>query len=154
MTNTDTGNGTDAPAARIPRTTSRLADVAAQPTLLDADRIAMSPNAAAGPTLSGDEPLSEAVATWTAKLAVTRPSRHTLAAYTRDLARFATVTGNRRLFAYVQDDVAHFLAEAGTLATRKRRLTSLRRFWAFVIADIDLPLKDPTIGFVAPPIDL
>ena len=58
------------------------------------------------------------------------------------------------MFAYVQDDVAHFLAEAGTLATRKRRLTSLRRFWAFVIADIDLPLNDPTIGFVAPPIDL
>jgi len=99
-------------------------------------------------------PLKVAVDAWTAHLAGQRHSPHTRAAYTRDLARFAATSGATTLGAIDRADVAAFLADAASRATRKRRLTSLRRFYDWLVVDQEAPLTDPTDGFVSQPVTL
>jgi len=101
-----------------------------------------------------DTPAAVAVAAWQATLAQERHSPHTRAAYGRDLALFAASTNQTTLGAIGRTDVADFLAGAASRATRKRRLTSLRRFYAWLIDDLEAPLADPTEGFTSQPVAL
>jgi len=99
--------------------------------------------------LSGSRPLPEPVSTYLAELQAERGvSRHTLSAYRRDLADFASFLGRRRsVLAVVPDDVVAYLAELRRRGLRgssiARHLSSLRGLYRHLVGEGVLE-RDPT----------
>lgn len=72
---------------------------------------------------------------------------NTINSYSYDLVRFEDQIGSKALDEVSRGDVARFLGDASTKSTRKRRLTSLRRFFTYLLEDVKVMDHDPTDGF-------
>ena len=82
-----------------------------------------------------------------------RPA-NTVDSYCYDLIKFEERIGHKPIDEITRGNVAIFLGEANSRATRKRRLTSLRRFFKYLIDDEKVIDADPTDGFFPHPIAL
>lgn len=80
--------------------------------------------------------------------------RNTVDSYGYDLQAFETMIGVMPIHRIDRADVARFLGEAETRSTRKRRLTTVRRFFRYLIDDARVLKVDPTEGFYPHQIDL
>jgi integrase/recombinase XerD len=76
-----------------------------------------------------------------------RRPRNTIESYCYDLGIFQELIGAKPIDTIGRADVARFLGTAETRSTRKRRLTSLRRFFRFLIEDARVLEVDPAAGF-------
>jgi integrase/recombinase XerD len=72
---------------------------------------------------------------------------NTIESYSYDLMKLEEQTGPKPINKISRADIARFLGLANTRSTRKRRLTSLRRFFAYLIEDAKVLTVDPTEGF-------
>lgn len=75
-----------------------------------------------------------------------RPS-NTIESYSYDLMKLEEQTGPKQISKINRADIATYLGLANTRTTRKRRLTSARRFFRFLIDDARVLNIDPTEGF-------
>ena len=73
--------------------------------------------------------------------------RNTVESYNYDLQTLETMIGPKPLYRIDRTDIARFLGEAETRSTRKRRLTTTRRFFRYLIDDARVITIDPTEGF-------
>jgi integrase/recombinase XerD len=74
-----------------------------------------------------------------------RPS-NTVESYCYDLVVLEKLIGPKPIGAIDQTDIARLLGDANGRATRKRRLTSARRFFRYLIDDARVLRADPTEG--------
>jgi integrase/recombinase XerD len=74
-----------------------------------------------------------------------RPS-NTIESYCYDLVVLEKLIGPKPIDAIDQTDIARLLGDANGRATRKRRLTSARRFFRYLIDDARVLHADPTEG--------
>ncbi len=75
-----------------------------------------------------------------------RPA-NTIDSYSYDLIKFEDQVGDKTIDDVSRADVARFLGEASNKSTRKRRLTSLRRFFTYLVDELKIVDHDPTDGF-------
>ena len=73
--------------------------------------------------------------------------RNTIESYSYDLAKLEETIGKKPISAIDRGDIARFLGAANGRPTRKRRLTSLRRFFRYLIDDARVLGSDPTEGY-------
>ena len=71
---------------------------------------------------------------------------NTIESYCYDLVVLEKLIGPKPINAIDQTDIAKLLGDANGRSTRKRRLTSARRFFRFLIDDARVLRKDPTEG--------
>lgn len=71
---------------------------------------------------------------------------NTVESYCYDLAVLEKLIGPKPIDAIDQSDIARLLGDANGRATRKRRLTSARRFFRYLIDDARVLRADPTEG--------
>ncbi len=71
---------------------------------------------------------------------------NTIESYCYDLAVLEKLIGPKPIDAITQTDIARLLGDANGRSTRKRRLTSARRFFRFLIDDARVLRADPTEG--------
>ena len=76
-----------------------------------------------------------------------RRPRNTIDAYTNDLAVLEHLIGAKSISAITRRDIARYLGDANSRTTRKRRLTSARRFFDYLIDHARVLREDPTEGF-------
>ncbi len=76
-----------------------------------------------------------------------RRPRNTIESYSYDLAVLEKLIGNKPIGAIDRGDIARLLGEANGRSTRKRRLTSVRRFFRYLIEDARVLGSDPTEGY-------
>lgn len=72
---------------------------------------------------------------------------NTIESYCYDLVKLEEQTGPKPVNRLTRSDIATFLGLANTRSTRKRRLTSVRRFFQFLIEDARVLTEDPADGF-------
>lgn len=72
---------------------------------------------------------------------------NTVASYTYDLAILEAQVGDKALRLIDSGDITQYLASAKQKSTRKRRLTSVREFWAYLIREKKVLSADPTERF-------
>ena len=72
---------------------------------------------------------------------------NTINAYTNDLAVLEHLIGSRSINAVTRRDIARYLGDANSRTTRKRRLTSVRRFFNYLINTVRVLNEDPTDGY-------
>jgi len=75
-----------------------------------------------------------------------RPS-NTIESYGYDLTVLETLIGAKSIDRIDRRDIARYLSESKNRSTRKRRLTSVRRFFRFLIEDARVLDADPTAGY-------
>lgn len=73
--------------------------------------------------------------------------RNTIVSYSYDLNVFEQLIGPKPLNKIERGDVARLLGDANSKTTRKRRLTSARRFFRYLIDDLKVLKFDPTDGY-------
>ena len=73
--------------------------------------------------------------------------KNTVESYSYDLQAFEILIGPKPLFRIDRTDIARYLGEAETRSTRKRRLTTARRFFRYLIETARVLRIDPTEGF-------
>ncbi|CAA9569372.1 MAG: hypothetical protein AVDCRST_MAG49-3436 [uncultured Thermomicrobiales bacterium] len=76
-----------------------------------------------------------------------RRPRNTVESYCYDLKVLDDLVGPKAIDQVDRRDIARFLGDATSRVTRKRRLTSARRFFRFLIDDARVLTVDPTDGF-------
>lgn len=76
-----------------------------------------------------------------------RRPRNTVEAYSWDLQIFENLIGPKPLNKIDRRDIARLLGEANNRTTRKRRLTSVRGFFRYLIEDARVLRIDPTDGY-------
>lgn len=76
-----------------------------------------------------------------------RRPRNTIDSYTYDLMVLEHLIGPKPLNRITGSDIARYLGEASSKTTRKRRLTSARRFFHYLIDETKVLKFDPTEGF-------
>lgn len=114
---------------------------------------APGPNGRLTPLLGGLPPLAAASGLELARAWYRREleqggrPRNTVESYCYDLVKLQKLIGNKRIDAIDRGDVARFLGDAAGRSTRKRRLTSARRFFRFLIDDARVLGSDPTDGY-------
>ena len=99
------------------------------------------------PPVSPHSSLALARTAYRRHLERSRRPRNTIESYSYDLQVFEDVIGPKPLNRIDRQDVARFLGEAHSKSTRKRRLTSLRRFFRYLIDDARALRFDPTEGY-------
>jgi integrase/recombinase XerD len=99
------------------------------------------------PPLTATSSLALARAWYRRELEQARRPANTIAAYTNDLAVLEHLIGSKSISAVNRRDVARYLGDANSRTTRKRRLTSVRRFFDFLIEHAKVVKEDPTEGF-------
>jgi integrase/recombinase XerD len=97
--------------------------------------------------LTAESPLNLARAWYRTHLEQQRRPANTIDSYSYDLIKFEDQIGSKPLRDVSRADVARFLGEASNKATRKRRLTTLRRFFTYVVEELKAIDHDPTEGF-------
>ena len=102
---------------------------------------------AAMPALDADSSLSVARYWYRRHLEQGGHSRNTVESYCYDLALFELQVGPRSIAALKPRDIAQFLGESQTRATRKRRLTSLSGFFKFLVGSAKVLSADPSENF-------
>ena len=91
--------------------------------------------------------LLAAAAAFRADLERKRRPRNTIESYLFDLTVLAHQIPEKAINQISADDIMRFLGEANTVSTRKRRLTSVRRFFRFLVDDAMVLSIDPTEDF-------
>lgn len=76
-----------------------------------------------------------------------RRPKNTIESYGYDLQTLETLIGPKPLHKVDRADIARYLGEAETRSTRKRRLTTIRQFFRFLIDDARVLKIDPSEGF-------
>ena len=76
-----------------------------------------------------------------------RRPRNTIDSYSYDLMVLEHLIGPKPLNRITGSDIARYLGEASSKTTRKRRLTSARRFFHYLIDEAKVLKFDPTDGF-------
>jgi len=105
------------------------------------------------PRLGGLSPLSahaslDLARTWYRReLEQGRRPRNTIESYSYDLMVLERLIGPKPIDQIDRRDIAHYLGEATSRTTRKRRLTTARRFFRFLIDDARVLTTDPTEGY-------
>jgi integrase/recombinase XerD len=99
------------------------------------------------PPLEPTSTLDLARAWYRRELEQARRPANTIESYCYDLAKLEERTGPKTIDRITRSDIADFLGLANNRATRKRRLTSVRRFFRFLIDDARVLSEDPTEGF-------
>ena len=99
------------------------------------------------PVLTRDSSLQLARAWYRRELEQTRRPFNTIESYSYDLAKLEERTGSKSIGHVSRSDIAEFLGFATNKSTRKRRLTSVRRFFTYLIETAKVLDKDPTEGF-------
>jgi integrase/recombinase XerD len=97
--------------------------------------------------LEGSSSLGLARAWYRRELEQAKRPRNTIESYCYDLAALEKKIGPKPIDAIDRGDIANFLQDASGRSTRKRHLTSLRRFFRFLIDDARVLRSDPTEGF-------
>lgn len=82
-----------------------------------------------------------------------RPA-NTIGSYSYDLTVLENLIGPKPLNRITSEDIAKYLGEASSKTTRKRRLTSARRFFRYLIEDARALKLDPTDGYYPHTINL
>jgi integrase/recombinase XerD len=136
-----------------------------QPRLLDLEKeaarsqpdqlqlFAPGPHGEMAPLLGGLPPLQaqsslDLARSWYRKSLEDKKRPHnTIESYCYDLMKLEEQTGPKGINKINKSDIANFLGQANTRSTRKRRLTSLRRFFHYLIDDAHVLTVDPTEGF-------
>lgn len=106
------------------------------------------------PALTADASLDLARTWYRLHLEQRKRPINTIDAYTHDLRVLERLIGHKALARIDRRDIARFLADASTRTTRKRRLTSARRFFRYLIDDVSVLGFDPTDGYVPHSISL
>jgi integrase/recombinase XerD len=75
-----------------------------------------------------------------------RPA-NTVESYCYDLAVLESLIGSKQIDDVDRADIARYLGDANGRSTRKRRLTSARRFFRYLIDDAKVLSADPTDGY-------
>jgi integrase/recombinase XerD len=73
--------------------------------------------------------------------------RNTIESYSYDLMVLEHLIGPKPLNRITGSDIARYLGEASSKSTRKRRLTSARRFFNYLVHETKVLKFDPTDGF-------
>ena len=76
-----------------------------------------------------------------------RRPENTIASYTYDLTVLENLIGPKALNKVTGSDIAKYLGDASSKTTRKRRLTSARRIFRYLIEDAKVLKFDPTDGY-------
>ena len=109
---------------------------------------------AAVPALAADSPLAVAIHWFRRYLEQAGHTRNTIESYCYDLAIFEGQTRPKTVAEIAARDVARFLGESEKRSTRKRRLTSLSRFYKYLVGSAKVVAADPTENFYPDPIPL
>lgn len=80
--------------------------------------------------------------------------RNTVDSYSYDLSILNTLIGSKQIDRVTTRDIAQYLDASQNRSTRKRRLTSVSRFFQYLIAQAQVLDKDPTTSFHPDPIPL
>jgi integrase/recombinase XerD len=99
------------------------------------------------PPLEARSSLELARAWYRRELEQARRPANTIESYCYDLVKLEERTGSKAIDRITRSDIAEFLGLANNRSTRKRRLTSVRRFFRFLIDDARVLTQDPTEGF-------
>lgn len=99
------------------------------------------------PVLESSSSLELARAWYRRDLELKRRPENTIESYCYDLVKLEERTGSIAIDRISRADIAEFLGLANTKSTRKRRLTSVRRFFTYLISDAKVLDADPTEGF-------
>ncbi len=105
-------------------------------------------------TITRSSSLSQARSAYQQHLKASGLSDATIRSYSYDLTRFADRVGNRRICEITDRQVGVFLELATNQSSRKRRLTTLRSFFSFLIETVGALHLDPTDGFRPPTVPL
>lgn len=97
--------------------------------------------------LTANSPLNLGRAWYRSHLEAQRRPANTIDSYSYDLIRFEDQVGAKSIDDVSRGDVARFLGEASNKSTRKRRLTTLRRFFTYLVEEVKVIDHDPTDGF-------
>ena len=107
---------------------------------------AFSPALGGLPVLSSHSSLDLARAWYRRELEQAGRPTNTVESYCYDLVVLEKLIGPKPIESIGQSDIARLLGDANGRATRKRRLTSARRFFRFLIDDARVLRRDPTEG--------
>jgi integrase/recombinase XerD len=99
------------------------------------------------PPLQTDSSLELARAWFRRELEQGARPRNTVESYLYDLAVLEKLIGAKPIDAIDHADIARFLGDANGKSTRKRRLTSARQFFRWLIDDARILRADPTKGY-------
>lgn len=97
--------------------------------------------------LTATSSLALARAWYRRELEQARRPKNTIDAYTNDLAVLEHMIGAKSINAITRRDIAGYLGDANSRTTRKRRLTSVRRFFNYLIGNARVLKEDPTEGY-------
>jgi integrase/recombinase XerD len=98
------------------------------------------------PPLSAQSSLELARSWYRRELEQAGRPNNTIESYCYDLVVLEKLIGPKQIDAISQTDIARLLGDANGRSTRKRRLTSARRFFRFLIDDARVLRHDPTEG--------
>jgi len=99
------------------------------------------------PPLTAHSSLDLARTDYRRHLELARRPRNTIESYSYDLQVLEELVGPKPINRIERQDIARYLGEATSKTTRKRRLTSARRFFRYLIDDIRVLRFDPTEGY-------
>jgi len=99
------------------------------------------------PVLTPESSLELARAWYRRELEQTRRPHNTIESYSYDLAKLEERIGHVPIAKIRQSDIANYLGLTDNKSTRKRRLTSVRRFFTYLIQTAKVIQVDPTDGF-------
>ena len=99
------------------------------------------------PPLAPDSSLTLARAWYRRELEQGKRPRNTVESYCYDLTILEKLIGAKPIAAIDRGDIARYLGDANGRSTRKRRLTSARRFFCYLIEDARVLGSDPTAGY-------
>jgi integrase/recombinase XerD len=112
-----------------------------------------TPEGQFGPGVAELEPLApesglDLARTWYRRhLELRNRPQNTIESYSYDLQILEKLIGPKRLIKIDRRDIAKYLGDASNKTTRKRRLTSARRFFRYLIDDAGVLSFDPTDGY-------
>ncbi|MFM9107123.1 MAG: tyrosine-type recombinase/integrase, partial [Chloroflexota bacterium] len=99
------------------------------------------------PPLAADSSLDLARAWYRKELEQANRPGNTVESYCYDLAVLEALIGVKPIGDVSRADIARYLGDANGRSTRKRRLTSARRFFRYLIDDARVLREDPTDGY-------
>lgn len=147
---------TDEERRRQPSDESMLLDWEADASASQPDQLALfvdGPDGSFMAQVGGMPPLTagsslDLARTWYRKeLELARRPHNTVEAYSYDLMVLRQLIGPKPLNKIDRRDIAHYLGDVNNRTTRKRRLTSARRFFRYLIDDAKVLKFDPTDGY-------
>lgn len=106
-----------------------------------------TPSPGSLPPLTATSSLTLARAWYRRELEQARRPSNTISAYTNDLAVLEHLIGSHSISNITRRDIARYLGDANSRTTRKRRLTSARRFFHYLIKTARVLSEDPTEGY-------